>query len=77
MTFVPVYKGESKLGADGYWHRERNQCPFSVRDLLNDECYSGNGVNRCKFFVRYDHEKHEGCVACTHPPVEEQEPTLF
>ena len=51
-------------------------CPFGVRDLQNDECYSGNGVNRCKYFVRYDWEKHEGCIACSHPEKENQL-TLF
>ena len=28
------------------------QCPFGIRDLNNDECYSGNGKNRCKY--KYD-----------------------
>lgn len=32
----------------------RTQCPFAVRDLSQDECYSGNGQNRCKYFVKYD-----------------------
>lgn len=51
-------------------------CPFGVRDLQNDECYSGNGVNRCKWFVRYDWENHAGCIACSHPEKENQL-TLF
>lgn len=51
-------------------------CPFGVRDLQNDECYSGNGVNRCKYFVRYDWGEHEGCIACSHPEKENQL-TLF
>lgn len=43
-------------------------CPFGERDLQNDECYSGNGQNRCPFFVRYDWEKYKGHVICNHPP---------
>lgn len=43
------------------------ECPFKVRDLKNDECYSGNGKNRCEWFVRYDWEHHYGCIACSHP----------
>lgn len=31
------------------------KCPFGIRDLKNDECYTGMGVNRCKYFVRYKH----------------------
>lgn len=69
MTFVKVYKGRLYSG-------EPNQCPFGVRDLLHDECYSGNGQNKCKYFVRYDHDKHAGCVACTHPPIEQKQPEL-
>lgn len=57
---------------DGYFHTDHNQCPFGERDLLNDECYSGNGVNRCKYFVRYDWNKHSGCVACSHPVPEKK-----
>ena len=43
------------------------QCPFGIRDLNNDECYSGNGKNRCKYFVRYDWENFYGCIVCNHP----------
>lgn len=32
------------------------RCPFGIRDLSTDECYSGMGRNRCKFFERYAHE---------------------
>lgn len=31
------------------------RCPFDIRDLSKDECYSGNGQNRCKYFKKYDH----------------------
>ena len=45
------------------YHETR--CPFGVRDLTQDECYSGNGKNRCKYFVRYDWGEHSGCIVCT------------
>ena len=42
------------------------RCPFGIRDLNNDECYSGNGQNRCPYFVKYDWEsEHAPCVQCT------------
>lgn len=31
------------------------RCPFGIRDLSKDECYSGNGRNKCKYFKCYDH----------------------
>ena len=42
-------------------------CPFGLRKLEHgeDECYSGNGKNRYKYFMRYDWEKHYGCIACS------------
>lgn len=47
-------------------------CPFGVRDLSRndnrsvDECYYGNGVHRCKYFIRYVWDgKHFGCIECT------------
>ena len=68
MTFVPM-KDKS---------RHLRECPFKERDLTTDECYSGNGQNRCKYFVRYDWESHYGCIACTHPPLKESmQPSLF
>lgn len=69
MIFIPLEYGETKQDANGYYYRERTQCPFGVRDLKNDECYSGNGKNRCKFFVRHDWDKHYGCIACSHEPI--------
>ena len=45
----------------------QRQCPFGIRDLNNDECYSGAGHNRCKYFVRYDWDKYYGCILCNHP----------
>lgn len=39
-------------------------CPFGVRDLQHDECYSGNGNNRCKYFKRYDFEKKYTRIVC-------------
>lgn len=42
------------------------RCPFNIRDLSKDECYSGNGQNRCPYFVKYDWEsEHALCVQCT------------
>lgn len=58
--------------ATGFLHMEKSQCPFGVRDLTRDECYSGSGRNRCPHFVRYDWEQHPGCIACNHPPVDPQ-----
>ena len=48
------------------------KCPFNERDLTygHNECYSGNGQNRCPYFVKYDWDKHSGHIECTHPPVE-------
>ena len=44
----------------------KRECPYGVRDLEKDECYSGSGKNRCKYFVRYDwSDEHAGYVACT------------
>jgi len=73
MNRIPIWHGESKQGADGYWYRNRTQCPFAVRDLSQDECYSGNGQNRCKYFVRYDDGTD---IICNHPP-KPQQPSLF
>lgn len=44
---------------------DKTRCPFGVRDLTKDECYSGNGQNRCKYFVRYDWGEHAGHIVCT------------
>ena len=52
-------------------------CPYGERDLQKDECYSGNGKNRCPYFVRYDWEKHPGCIACNHPPKKQFEQLEF
>lgn len=55
------------------------QCPFGERDLMNDTCYLGSGVHRCKYFVRYSHdEPHKNCIVCSHPKKEKIiYPTLF
>lgn len=55
------------------------KCPFGVRDLMNDTCYLGNGVHKCKYFVRYSHdEPHKNCIVCKHPKIEKiTYPTLF
>ena len=74
MYYKPI-RDESKTYRDeetGWFITPQVPCPFGVRDLSKDECYSGNGRNKCKYFVRYDWEKHPGCVACTHPPKEIQ-----
>lgn len=53
------------------------QCPFGIRDLspvdperpygvAHDRCYNGNGVNKCKYFVKYDFEgDNSPCIICT------------
>lgn len=55
------------------------QCPFGERDLMNDTCYLGGGVHRCKYFVKYCWEQpHYGCIMCKHPKKKVIEyPTLF
>ena len=59
MTYVPMYDEHNR-------RIDPLTCPFGVRDLANNECYSGNGQNRCKYFVKYDWEsEHAGCIACT------------
>ena len=72
VTKFPVRFGPSVQGPDGYWRRENTPCPFGVRDLTSDECYSGSGRNRCPHFVRYE---NGDTIVCGHPP--KQEPTLF
>ncbi|MBO6100629.1 MAG: hypothetical protein J6P07_04785 [Spirochaetaceae bacterium] len=73
MNFIPIEEGETKQREDGTFYKERTQCPFNVRDLKNDECYSGNGKNRCRWFIRYDWDKHYGCIVCSHPLMTQQE----
>ena len=67
-TYVPLYP-----------QGKRNpECPFGVRDLSRDECYSGNGRNRCRWFVRYEWgNKHDGCIHCTHPLIDVKQLSLF
>lgn len=68
LTFFPIWNESTRCKTeDGFYRVDHNQCPFGERDLLDDECYSGNGVNKCHWFVRYDWNKHCGCVACSHP----------
>ena len=44
------------------------QCPFGVRDLMNDTCYLGSGVHKCEYFRRYVHEgEHSGTIECCCP----------
>ncbi len=65
MTFIPIEISRKYNPATGFNDDVTyTPCPFGVRDLQNDECYSGNGTNRCKYFVRYDWDKHKGCIAC-------------
>ena len=74
MYYKPI-RDESKTYRDeetGYFITPQVPCPFGVRDLSKDECYSGNGQNKCKYFVRYDWDEHPGCVACTHPPIKKE-----
>ena len=41
------------------------ECPFGVRDLMNDTCYIGSNVHRCKYFSRYVHDgEHAGTIEC-------------
>ena len=70
MTFIPLeisrnYNPITKCYDDVKY----TPCPFKERDLQKDECYSGNGKNKCRFFVRYDWGKHYGCIACNHPKI--------
>lgn len=51
---------------------EDYKCPYGERTLENDEeeCYYGNGVDKCPYFIRYCWcDEHDGCIECTHPPV--------
>lgn len=52
---------------------EYSQCPFGIRDLQNDNCYDGNGKNKCQYFVRYDFTSGTVCVVCNHKKVEQLE----
>lgn len=47
-TKIPLYDNETGKAL-------HPQCPFKVRDLHTDECYSGNGKNRCEYFIKYEH----------------------
>lgn len=52
----------------GLWDDVKySPCPWGLRKLEDgsERCYYGNGVDRCKYFVRYDWEQHAGCIACT------------
>ena len=72
-TYIPMYHHNGRGG-----RITPLICPFGVRDLEHDECYSGNGQNRCKWFVRYEWcNEHNGCIHCTHPPVDLQQLELF
>jgi hypothetical protein len=44
------------------------QCPFGERDLMDDTCYIGSDVHRCKYFRRYIHDgEHAGTIKCCCP----------
>ena len=44
------------------------QCPFGERDLMDDTCYIGSDVHRCKYFRRYIHDgEHAGTIECCCP----------
>ena len=70
-TYIPIWER-------GYGGKQ-TQCPFGVRDLAGEDvCYSGNGQNKCRYFVRYEWcNAHNGCVNCTHPPIDVKQLTLF
>lgn len=52
----------------GLWETPNSPCPYKVRDLSKDECYSGGGRNRCQYFSRYVFdEKHPGSIEYRHP----------
>lgn len=61
VTWVGIDEEASKKSNP---YRFIRHCPFGVRDLENDVCYSGNGINKCKYFKKYDWEKHYGHVEC-------------
>lgn len=67
INYVDIKDGKMFYDEKLNHYVQKHKCPYGYRDLNNDECYSGNGVNRCKYFVKYDWEKHYGLVACTHP----------
>lgn len=44
------------------------QCPFGERDLMDDTCYMGSEVHRCKWFRRYVHDgEHKNTIECCCP----------
>lgn len=59
--------------------KQNRRCPFGERDLAEEDCYYGNGVGRCPYFIRYEHVgEHASTISCKHPPVERfKQLTLF
>ena len=44
------------------------QCPFGERDLMDDTCYIGSDVHKCKWFRRYVHDgEHKDTIECCCP----------
>ena len=56
-----------------YVNIDKKECPFKERDLKNDCCYNGIKEDRCKYFVRYDWDKHYNHIECTHPPIKDSQ----
>ena len=68
-----IEDGLRKQLGDNMWtyglpFSEGIQCPFGERDLMNDTCYLGSEVHRCKYFRRYVHDgEHAGTIECCCP----------
>lgn len=44
------------------------QCPFGERNLMDDTCYIGSEVHKCKYFMQYVHDgEHNGTIKCCCP----------
>lgn len=67
------YEADLKESYGSMWNyyvpfAEGIQCPFGERDLMDDTCYIGSDVHRCKYFRRYVHDgEHRGTIECCCP----------
>lgn len=44
------------------------QCPFGERDLMDDTCYMGSEIHKCKYFKRYVWDGVHSCTIECHCP---------
>jgi hypothetical protein len=68
MTFIQTELDRRYNPKTGLWDDVKySPCPWGLRKLEDgsERCYYGNGVDKCKYFARYDWEQHAGCIACT------------